>query len=172
MTTDRLTAPDGCADLGLVHPELRRAVERGLRRCHAEGLAVFPFEGLRRAERQSWLYALGRTIPGKVVTNAQAGESFHHYGLAVDFAFDRIPETPKVDWTWDGNWELFGQIMMDEGLEWYGAPGSRFREAPHVQLSAGFRPRELLDVFLRGGLDAVWLLVDQRLRHAAEQEGT
>jgi hypothetical protein len=36
-------------------------------------------------EEQTALYSLGRSAPGKIVTKARAGESFHNYGLAFDW---------------------------------------------------------------------------------------
>ena len=58
--------------------------------------------GRRTMEEQTALYAIGRSAPGKVVTKARAGESYHNYGLA----FDWVPLKPapkdhtllEVDW--------------------------------------------------------------------------
>ena len=41
--------------------------------------------GRRTMEEQTALFAIGRTSPGKVVTKARAGESYHNYGLAFDW---------------------------------------------------------------------------------------
>jgi peptidoglycan L-alanyl-D-glutamate endopeptidase CwlK len=41
--------------------------------------------GYRSKKEQNELYAQGRSKPGQVVTNAKAGQSYHNYGLAVDF---------------------------------------------------------------------------------------
>ena len=42
--------------------------------------------GGRPASVQAKLYAQGRTAPGQIVTNAQAGTSAHNYGAAYDIA--------------------------------------------------------------------------------------
>jgi len=58
--------------------------------------------GRRTMEEQTALYSLGRTSPGKVVTKARAGESYHNYGLAFDWVPLKIsPKNPDLyvaDW--------------------------------------------------------------------------
>jgi len=53
-------------------------------------------------EEQTALFAIGRSAPGKVVTKARAGESFHNYGLAFDWVpLKPAPKDPTmlvVDW--------------------------------------------------------------------------
>src|SRR5690606_12092414 len=44
-----------------------------------------PYFGIRTHEQQAFLYAQGRDRPGRVVTNARAGESAHNYGCASDW---------------------------------------------------------------------------------------
>jgi peptidoglycan L-alanyl-D-glutamate endopeptidase CwlK len=58
--------------------------------------------GRRTMEEQTALYSLGRSAPGRIVTKAKAGESYHNYGLAFDWA--PLKPAPKdhtllvVDW--------------------------------------------------------------------------
>jgi peptidoglycan L-alanyl-D-glutamate endopeptidase CwlK len=40
--------------------------------------------GTRDWDEQARLYAQGRTTPGKIVTKAPPGSSFHNFGLAID----------------------------------------------------------------------------------------
>jgi hypothetical protein len=58
--------------------------------------------GRRTMEEQTALYSLGRSAPGKVVTKARAGESYHNYGLAFDWVPLKIsPKNPDLyvaDW--------------------------------------------------------------------------
>jgi len=53
-------------------------------------------------EEQAALYAIGRTAPGKIVTKARPGESYHNHGLAYDWApLKPAPKDPTllvVDW--------------------------------------------------------------------------
>jgi peptidoglycan LD-endopeptidase CwlK len=51
---------------------------------------------LRTAAEQTALYAQGRTAPGPIVTYAQAGESAHGYGCAIDFV---VMVNGKPDWS-------------------------------------------------------------------------
>ena len=94
----------------------------------------------RDGVEQNRLYAQGRTTPGMIITNAKAGESAHNktladgtpaaeafdYGVIVDGKYDAGGTHPA--------WIKAGQIAMQLGLEWYGAPGSKFKEKPHCQL--------------------------------------
>jgi len=48
------------------------------------GATAEVLSGLRSYQQQAALYAQGRTKPGKIVTNARPGSSWHNYGLAID----------------------------------------------------------------------------------------
>lgn len=64
-----------------VHPRLCAAAAKSAWDCDFD---LYVSEGYRSDDRQNALYAQGRTNPGAVVTNAQAGQSAHNFGLAVD----------------------------------------------------------------------------------------
>ena len=53
-------------------------------------------------EEQAALYKIGRSVKGKIVTNARPGESYHNYGLAFDWVpLKPAPKDPTmlvVDW--------------------------------------------------------------------------
>ena len=55
-------------------------------------------QGLRTFPEQQALYNQGRTSPGKKVTNAKPGQSYHNYGLAIDVV--RM-DGDKPDWGYD-----------------------------------------------------------------------
>lgn len=149
-------------DMNLVFPPLKTKVEMGLRAASAEGLSAYVFESLRSKYRQSELYAQGRTLPGPIITKAPPEGSWHEYGLAVDLAFDGDPTSARIEWTWNGDWAHLGQIMMSFGLEWYGLPGTVFREAPHFQLTRGLTIAEAKKLKAAGGLPMVWAEVERR----------
>jgi peptidoglycan L-alanyl-D-glutamate endopeptidase CwlK len=99
--------------------------------CKSQGLDLLVTSTLRTMAEQDALYAIGRTKPGKRVTNAKAGQSAHNYGLALDFVpiVDGKPE-------WSGkhsHWQMAGSLAPTYGLEWAGT-WTRFRELPHVQV--------------------------------------
>ncbi|MCL5105693.1 MAG: M15 family metallopeptidase [Armatimonadetes bacterium] len=88
--------------------------------------------GYRSTQEQDDLYARGRTRPGRIVTNARGGDSWHNYGLAADYAF---VIDGKV--TWDGHWSIFGILAKECSLEW-GGSWRRFKDRPHVQWTKGY----------------------------------
>ena len=83
-------------DLANLLPLVRTAIQSVVRELATGAIPLRPFEAFRSPRRQAQLYAQGRTLPGKIVTYANAWQSYHQYGLAVDFVF-------FVDgkWTWD-----------------------------------------------------------------------
>lgn len=86
---------------------------------------------LRSIVEQDALYEIGRTKPGKKVTNAKAGDSAHNFGLALDF----VPiVNGKPVWTDSADeWRRAGNLAPVYGLEWAGT-WSSFREYPHIQV--------------------------------------
>lgn len=134
-------------DVALLHPILRASVNEILLHTHAIGMPFALFEGYRNPIRQDYLYAQGRTKPGKIVTQAKAGASYHQYGLAVDLV-------PMVDgrWTWDVNAEWWDQLQ--QAGEFYGLEGLSW-EKPHLQV-AGLKLADLHTGALPGGGDSSW----------------
>jgi peptidoglycan LD-endopeptidase CwlK len=111
-------------------PPVAALARQFLEECERQGFLVFVTSTLRTFFEQDELFAQGRTKPGDKVTNAEAGESSHNYGLAFDVAF-RSP--PAAD-PFDGNpWDEIGAIGKALGLEW-GGDWPRFPDRPHFQL--------------------------------------
>ena len=99
-------------------------------------------EVLRSSARQAELYAQGRSKPGKIVTNAKPGQSWHQYGLALDFCL--IIDGKQASWNtitdYDhdsiADWMEVVSVFKEHGWEWAG-DWKTFREAPHVQCAFG-----------------------------------
>jgi len=107
--------------------------------CHAEGIDLLVTSTYRDKEAQDALYAQGRTKPGKIVTKAKGGESFHNYRCALDV----VPiVNGKLVWNDEQLWKKIGQLGKQCGLEWAG-DGVRFREAPHFQWTNGKTIKQL-----------------------------
>src|ERR1043165_556102 len=90
----------------LLHPKLR--VEASMIydeiSCRLTGIVGCRFtQTLRTFEEQNALYAQGRTKPGQIVTNAKGGQSYHNYGLAIDFALliDKNGDGKPDEVSWD-----------------------------------------------------------------------
>lgn len=112
-------------------PQFRDRFRLWLDACKASGMDLLVTCTLRTNEEQDALYALGRTKPGKRVTNARAGQSAHQYGMALDF----VPMVSgKPMWKDDHpHWALAGNLAPQFGLEWAGT-WPTFKEYPHVQV--------------------------------------
>jgi len=121
-------------DLGELLPVVKAKVIDFIDRCKAEGIDILVTSTYRDAESQDALYAQGRTAPGKIVTNAKAGDSWHNWRCAVDV----VPlVNGKPDW--DGShpvWTRIGQLGKEAGLEWAGEWKS-FKELAHFQYTGG-----------------------------------
>ena len=65
-------------------PKVKTKVEAFIAICKSHNIDLLVTSTYRDFESQTALYAQGRTAPGKIVTNAPAGSSFHNYRCAVD----------------------------------------------------------------------------------------
>jgi len=124
-----------------------------LERCATQGLALVVTQGLRSMAEQDQLFAQGRTAPGKIVTNARAGESYHNFGLAFDVLV--LDAMGKADWS-SGNpgWARAGGVGEDLGLGW-GGRWTGLVDLPHFQYTGGVS-RERCRFLFPSGLERVW----------------
>lgn len=113
-----------------LNPQFQPHVQRFLEIAAQAGLDVLIYCTLRLFAEQTQLYAIGRTEPGKIVTNAKAGESAHNYGFAIDGA----PLIQgRIAWDDHAHWQIYGEIAESIGLEWAGS-WVHMPEFPHIQL--------------------------------------
>lgn len=121
-------------------PPVQQRVKAMIDACKAEGIDLLITSTYRDNASQDALYAQGRTAPGKVVTNARAGQSFHNYRCAVDV----VPlRNGKPVWdSKDAIWQRIGSIGKAIGLEWAG-DWKRFKEFPHFQYTGGLTLAQL-----------------------------
>lgn len=119
-------------DITLCHPRLQVLAAQLKESCAAQGLKIQIGETLRTKEEQDRLYAQGRTIPGKIVTNAPGStySSFHQWGTAFDF----FRNDGKGAYNEFGNFfGRVGEIGVSLGLEW-GGNWKSIVDKPHFQL--------------------------------------
>lgn len=121
-----------------LHPKVAEKADILKEKAEEKGIPIQITEGYRTDERQDALYAQGRTAPGNIVTNARGGESYHNYGLAVDYA---VESDGQVIWdvSYDGNdngksdWKEVADIAKDLGFTW-GGDWEDFKDYPHLQM--------------------------------------
>lgn len=112
-------------------PVFRKRVDMWLADCHSVSLDVLVYCTLRTSEEQEALWAIGRTKPGKVVTNAHAGQSAHNYGLALDF----VPLLHgKPQWV-QGNDLYLHAISIAESQGMQSLAKTSFPEWAHLQIA-------------------------------------
>lgn len=122
-----------------LHPLLQPLFAKFRAEAVVQGLDFILTCTYRSNAEQEELYAKGRTAPGFIVTRARGGQSAHNFlldGKPAAKAFDIVPVVNgKPEWSAaHPAWQALGKIGMDLGLNWYGAPGAKFREYPHFQL--------------------------------------
>jgi peptidoglycan L-alanyl-D-glutamate endopeptidase CwlK len=122
-------------------PVVQAKVSQFVHACAKEGIDILITSTYRDNESQDALYAQGRTTHGRVVTNAKAGESFHNYRCAADFA---PVKNGKIDWNDTDLFHRCGLIAESVGLEWAGR-WVRFHELAHVQYTGGLSLKDLKD---------------------------
>ena len=88
-------------------------------------------QGYRSIAEQNALYAKGRTAPGKRVTNAKGGSSYHNYGVAID-----VVEMENGKLNWNTDWKKIGEIGVCHGFEW-GGNWKTILDRPHFQMTFG-----------------------------------
>lgn len=101
-------------------------------RAHDAGYRVVITQTRRSIDEQNRLFASGRSVPGKVITNARGGYSWHNFGLAFDVAFLTLAH----DVVWSGPWEEIGALGRDLGLTW-GGDFANFPDRPHFEFPNG-----------------------------------
>jgi peptidoglycan L-alanyl-D-glutamate endopeptidase CwlK len=118
-------------DLKDLHPKVKKMAEAFIAKCKAQGIDVLITSTFRDNESQTALYNQGRTAPGNRVTNARAGQSFHNYRVAFDFA---PIKGGKIDWADTATFNKCGAIAKSVGLDWAGDWTGSMRELAHCQL--------------------------------------
>ena len=124
-----------------LHPKVREDFKNFITYAeNALNITIRVTQGLRTFKEQQDLYDMGRTKPGKIVTKAKAGSSYHQYGLAVDLV-ELIHDGKDVDWNYD-----MGKLVpyaAKYGIDW-GGNWIGFKDYPHFEKHFGINWRDLL----------------------------
>ncbi|QBP42788.1 M15 family metallopeptidase [Paenisporosarcina antarctica] len=131
-----------------LHPIVEEKSNQLLERVEKIGIPIIISDSFRSIESQDVLYDKGRSIEGSIVTYARGGQSYHNYGLAIDFVLLNSDGTISYDLQRDLNgndepdWFEVVRIAKDlgflSGAEW---PG--FKDYPHLEYTFGLSIRDL-----------------------------
>lgn len=127
-----------------LHPKVKTLCQNFITACDEAGIDVIITSTYRDFESQTALYAIGRTVKGanitaskpmgSIVTNAKAGQSFHNYKVAFDFA---PIVNGKAMWKDTALFTKCGVIAEKCGLEWAGRWKGKMLEMAHCQYTGG-----------------------------------
>ena len=127
-----------------LHPKVREEVRDLVNKANAALTShsqIRIVQGLRTFEEQDGLY-----LKRPKVTNAKGGQSYHNYGLAIDFCL--IIDGKEVSWNttkdFDGDkiadWLEVVQIFVKAGWYW----GKAFNDLPHLEKTFGLTWKDML----------------------------
>ncbi|WP_347385022.1 M15 family metallopeptidase [Paenibacillus pabuli] len=131
-----------------LHPVVAESEQLLVRKAARRGIDIVITHGYRSIEEQDELFNQGRSTAGNIVTNAKGGESYHNYGLAIDFAL----RTPDGDVVWDmerddnhngqADWMEVVDMAKELGFTW-GGDWANFPDYPHLQMDFGLSINDL-----------------------------
>jgi len=132
--------------INTLHPRIREKVTEFINRAEQElGIKLRITSALRTWDEQATLYNKGRSIPGKIVTWAGPGQSYHNYGLAFD-----VVEIKNGRAIWDNpRWSEIGRLGKRLGFEW-GGDWTRKLDRPHFQMTFGKHHSQLAVLYRSG----------------------
>jgi peptidoglycan LD-endopeptidase CwlK len=131
-----------------LHPVVKERSNQLIQQSAAKGIVILITDDFRSMEDQDALYEKGRSSEGSIVTHARGGESFHNFGLAVDFAIKTPSENVIWDMQYDGNqngksdWDEVVELAKALGFEW-GGDWAQFKDYPHLQMNFGLTLADL-----------------------------
>lgn len=146
-------------DINKLHPEIRQLAINFLASAKLAGIDLRITFGIRTFDEQEKLYnqqhdGVDNDGDGVVdnatehVTNAQPGQSFHNYGLAIDV----IPFVEgKPDWK-TKLWPKISELGKAQGFSW-GGDWKSFKDLPHFEYPPNTSWKQLMHLKTIGHLD-------------------
>jgi peptidoglycan L-alanyl-D-glutamate endopeptidase CwlK len=122
------------------------------------GHSYYAISGFRDPIEQDKLYAIGRTEKkgSPIVTNAPGFKSYHNYGLAIDFCWDKDQKREGLQ----PGWDVKSYMVLAEEAEKLGlVSGMKFKmvDAPHIQIPMNvIGLTKLEEIYKEGGIEACW----------------
>ena len=124
-----------------LHPLLRKKAMAHLRALDEKSIKCRITHGERSFAEQDAIYALGRTKPGKIVTNAKGGDSWHNYCLAYDVVLLTYNLKGELIANWDTElpaWDTIIETGKAAGMT-HGIKVSGWVDVPHFQDTIGIK---------------------------------
>ena len=119
----------------LLHPKIKDEVLTLFTQAQSEITPTIRIvQGLRTFAEQDALFA---KVPK--VTNSRGGQSYHNYGLAIDFA---LLSDGKISWKVDDDWKKVVNVFKGSGYVW-GGDWFKFKDYPHLEKTFGYNWRAL-----------------------------
>lgn len=131
-----------------IHPEVQAKTDMLIAQAADRGIEIVITSDFRSSEEQDRLFRQGRQDSGNIVTNARGGQSYHNYGLAIDFALrdgkGGVVWDMEVDRNANGrsDWMEVVELAKALGFDW-GGDWDRFPDYPHLQIDFGYTLRQL-----------------------------
>lgn len=131
-----------------LHPVVEEKSKELIAQAEEIGVSILITDGFRSVESQNEIYKKGRNDGGAIVSYARGGESYHNYGLAIDFALQTENGGISYDLERDGNqngkadWFEVASIGKELGFKW-GGDWRGFKDYPHLEYTFGLSINEL-----------------------------
>lgn len=134
-------------------PEIRDSARAFINEAESIGifLRIPPDGAFRSFSEQKSIYDKGRTAPGKIVTYAKPGQSYHNYGLALD-----VVEINNGSALWENpQWWKIGALGKKHGFAWGGEWSNP--DYPHFEKSFGYSTNNLLAMKNAGQIEGNYI---------------
>jgi len=145
------------AILASVEPHFGNILKLWFETCEYARKPIYIYCGIRTPNEQAQLYAQGRTIKGKIVTNAKPFESWHNYGLAIDFCLvdrnGKISWDPKADFDLNKQADYAEVIKFAEKLGLESGANFKITDLPHIQFRHGLTIAQAKKRLLSGQIE-------------------
>ncbi|WP_373231010.1 M15 family metallopeptidase [Cohnella sp.] len=131
-----------------LHPVVKLNKDKLIEESKKIGIPIRITSDFRSSYEQDALYRQGREEEGAIVTHSKGGESYHNYGLAIDFVLQLQKGQVSWDIEYDGNgngksdWMEVVAIAKNLGFSW-GGDWESFPDYPHLQMDFGYSIRDL-----------------------------
>lgn len=130
---DVLKRADARLSVAGMDKDVVRITREVIKELHEEGIYVGVAQAMRTFAEQNALYAIGRTKPGRIVTNARGGQSNHNYGVAVDlFIYPGTFAKAEFLEPSDSRMKKIVAAMKKRQMKWGG--DWNFKDYPHFEL--------------------------------------